>query len=115
MDDDLCYEPYAPVAVELAQAILDGRMSIVEGCHQLWKPLHELFSDDDAAFDAIMEVIGFTADLPRSADRHLWNPQVVAEKDAVLDAWLPIVTKRVQTACHEIVRRFTPPGDRTCD
>jgi hypothetical protein len=111
-DDDLCYEPYAPVAVALAKSILSGEMPIVEGCYEMWKPLHELFSENDAAFSAFGEVRGFTSGFPMSKDRHLWNPQVVAEKDALLEAWLPTVQDNVHEACREVIRRFTPPATR---
>lgn len=112
MDDDLCYEPYAPVAVALAKSILAGETPLVEGCHQMWKPLHELFSEEDEAFAPILDVMRFTMTFPMAKDRHLWNPQVAAEKDAVLAAWLPTVRDAVFQALAEVIRRFTPPADK---
>jgi hypothetical protein len=47
---------------------------------------------------------------PTAETRHLWNPEVVAKKDAELAAWLPQVRDGVLEACREIVRRFSEGG-----
>ena len=40
---------YAAEAVQLAKAILDGSLSMVDGCRKLWKPLYKNFANKEPA------------------------------------------------------------------
>lgn len=109
-DEDYSNDPWASEAVALARAVLDGSISPIEGCRRLWKPLHELFVDDNPAFGVINRVIGEVSTRPMAEDAHLWNPDVVAASDAELKMWLLTVVPQVHDACREIVRRFGEAG-----
>ena len=103
---DYTGDPDAAEAVRVAKGVLTGSTGLVQGCRRLWKPLYELYVLDEHPFALIAEVIGKVSEFPMPEDRHLWNPAVVASKDAELEAWLPQVRDKVLEACHEIVRRF---------
>ena len=108
--EDYSDDPYAAEAVQVAKAVLAGSMPLVEGCRRLRKPLYKLYVSDEQPFAVISEVVGKVSEFPMPEDRHLWNPAVVASKDAELAAWLPQVQCEVLDACHEIVRRFGGAG-----
>src|SRR5262245_15287068 len=101
---------YAQEAVRIAKSVLDGSTPIFLGCRQLSKPLIKLYVHDDEPFLRISSVSGKLYEFPSAEDRHLWNPDVVARKDAELAAWLPEIRDGVLEACREIVRRFGEGG-----
>jgi hypothetical protein len=107
---DYSDDPDAAEAVRVAKAVLAGSTPVVEGCRRLRKPLYELYVMDEQPFSVIFEVAGKVSEFPMPEDRHLWNPAVVAVKDAELEAWLPQVQGRVFDACNEVIRRFGAAG-----
>ena len=103
-------EGYAKEAVGIAEAVLAGSVSIIDGCRRLWKPLYKNFVEDEPSFAVISEVCAKVSTFPMPEDRHLWDQNVVRVKDAELAEWLPSVQERVLAACREIVQRFGDAG-----
>jgi hypothetical protein len=103
-------DPYAEEAIRVAKSILDGSTPIFLGCRKLSRPLFKLYVRDDEPFSRIAHVADKLEEYPTAETRHLWNPEVVAKKDAELAAWLPQVRDGVLEACREIVRRFSEGG-----
>src|SRR3954447_5975996 len=110
MSGNYADEGYAKEAVRIAEAVLAGSTSIIDGCRRLWKPLYKNFLEDDPSFVVISEVCAKVSTFPMPEDRHLWDQNVVRIKDAELAEWLPLVQERVLSACREIVRRFGNAG-----
>src|SRR4051812_30227274 len=99
-------DPYAEEAVRIAKSVLAGSTPIFLACRQLSRPLIKLYVHEEEPFSIISAVSSKLYEFPTQEDRHLWNPDVVAKKDAELSAWLPQIQECVLDACREIVRRF---------
>lgn len=93
--------------VALLRAMLEGKLSFIEGAVQvdaLWRPLDDVWDDDFAVFD---EIESETYALPRSAQRHLWDPATLAELQPEIEQAERWADEYARAACERLLRRFS--------
>jgi hypothetical protein len=95
-------------ALQVAQAVLDGELGVIEGCRALADYAHDIVPDwgIDADFVIFGAVASDTDDLPLGECRRFWSARALAEADAKLDAITIAVANEVRAACVNVIARF---------
>lgn len=91
--------------LQIAQAVLDGQMGILEAAHGLLPLLQMdpiLASQDD--FNLVRAIEGETDDLPIGRLRELWHPDSMPEKDREIKRLERLWHEQMSSACARIRR-----------
>ena len=101
-------------AVRNAQAILTGRLGILEGCVALAKVADAVVPAwfDDPDFSVIGGVASECHGIPLGDVRHQWQGEALERMDAESQRYADQVRDVVVKACEDIISRF---GDRDGD
>ena len=95
-------------AVAVAAAILRRELGVIEGARQLTSLGHDLV--DDWRVDPDFLVVGAldsqTDHLPVGKVRNLWDPALLAAKDALIQRIESEARHDFEQACRNIVSRF---------
>ena len=91
-----------------AQAVLDGKMGIIEGARLLSTLAPDLVPDwkVDPDFLVLAALDSETDDLPVGKERKLWDPTALKERDPVISRMEADAKEEVEAACRNILRRF---------
>ena len=95
--------------VTTAQALIQGEVGVIEGSRRL-SGLAHLVVDDwvaDPDFRVFCALDSETDHLPVGKARDLWDPAVLAEKDADIQRFEALARLDIESACRRIIRRFT--------
>jgi hypothetical protein len=88
---------------EISKAILEGRLSILEGTRAL-RPFaytNAIVSEDDRKL--IIGIESETDHLPIGEVRKLWAPSALAEKDPEIERYEAVCRERVFAVCRRIL------------
>jgi hypothetical protein len=96
-------------ALQAAQAILDGKLSVIEGSRALASYAHDIVLDWSADPDFVVfgAIASETDDLPIGESRRNWSAQALAEGDAKLQRFTSAVESDVRAACANVIARFS--------
>jgi hypothetical protein len=98
--------------VELAQAMLDGALGIIEGSRRL-NDLREALGihhlDDD--FVGFVVIDSETDDLPIGDVRRLWNKEVLVHKDREVEEAERLYRDGAFEDCRKLIARFGRPSN----
>jgi len=94
--------------VELADAMLEGRLSFFEGAVQvlLLKSAVGGVADRDPDFDAFLVIKSETDHLPLKAQQHLWNAQSLSELQSEFELTERWAKDFAPAACRGLIDRF---------
>jgi hypothetical protein len=92
--------------VRVAKAMISGECDLIEGVRKLTALRFATDRPNDPIFDAIRGLESETDHLPVGAERALWAPVALAEKDALLKRYIETEGPQVLDACSQIVRAF---------
>ena len=95
--------------VEVAQAILDGKVELLKGCRVLVGHIHGAGIDISKDQDAL-KLIGIESETdahPVGETRSLWNRDALAESDREMDAYWSRKRSVLMSACAGLVRRYS--------
>ncbi len=96
--------------VEAAQAVLDGRVGIIEGARRLNDLRGRLEIDQlDEDFVGFAAIDSETDTLPIGDTRRLWNEDVLADKDREVEEAERLYRDGVLDGCRKLVARFGAP------
>jgi hypothetical protein len=96
--------------VEVAQSILDGRVSVIAGARQI----HELCSGHvgldqrDPDINTFVGIDSETDDLPIGDVRRYWAPDALAQKDVEIARCEAIYRELALKAASNLIGRFHP-------
>lgn len=95
--------------VAVAQAMLTGNVSFFEGADQVLRLKRSIggIADRDPDFDAFLLVQSETDHLPMQAQRHLWNPQALAELEPEFVQTEVWAKSFLPAACRSLIARFS--------
>jgi hypothetical protein len=92
---------------EIAQAILDGRLPIVDGARQLavlWPDVDP--GEEDSDLRGLVGIDAEAEHLPDLNGRHLWSPTAFATTDAELAEYAPDFRQDALRMCRALVARY---------
>lgn len=94
--------------VDLATAMLNGRVSFIEGAVQVLrlKPAVGVTVDRDPDFDAFVAIESETDHLPLKAQQHLWNAQALAALQPEFESREKWAAELAAAACRRLIERF---------
>lgn len=94
--------------VSLAQAMLDGGLSFLEGAVQVLAIKSRLsgIADRDPDFDAFAAIQSETDHLPLEAQRPLWSPSALAELEPEFRRTEEWAKSFAPLACKNLITRF---------
>ena len=95
--------------VQVAQAILDGRISIIAGARQIRRFCggHAGLDERDPDLTTFIGIDSETDDLPIGDVRHYWAPDALAQKDLDIARCEAIYREAALEAASHLVARFT--------
>jgi hypothetical protein len=95
-------------AADVASAILRGELGIIEGARLLSDMSSYLVEDwvSDPDFRVFGALDSETDHLPVGAQRELWDPDALRERDAAVARIERSASEAVFTACRNVVARF---------
>ena len=95
--------------VEIAQAMIDSRLGVVEGSRLLAGLRFEVCEEDfDPDFLPFVGIDSETDHLPLGKVREHWDPTALAEKDAELEKAETFDRDTALAACRALLIRFRP-------
>lgn len=99
-------------AIEAAREVLDGKLSVIEGCRRLNALSCDLVDDwrVDKDFAVFGAVDSETDCLPVGAVRQHWNSSALVREDEKIEVAEALYRDRVMAACSNLVRRFESTG-----
>jgi hypothetical protein len=103
MNDEQRSEAEKVRAKEIAQAVLSGRMGMLEACRELASLGHTPGVMSEEIHTVFIGADSETDHLPIGAVRELWDQQVLLEKDRDIAAMEAHWKDRVVAACKELV------------
>ncbi len=96
---------------DIAQAILDGRLGIVEGARQLAVLRPDVDpADEDSDLRGLVGIDSSTEQPHDPKGRHLWSPTAFAATDAELAEYEPEFRDAALRMCRALVARYGRPG-----
>lgn len=90
--------------VRLASGVLADEVSVLEGCRRL-SSLLDWNMEDRERLGVILLVDSETEDHPLQQDEHLWAPESLATRTALVTRYLETVRDDVERACQFLVNR----------
>ena len=98
----------------IAQAILDGRIELVEGARRLSRLALEFAPKPlEPDFSIFLLLEDRTEALPIGPVRQYWAPEALARKDQELEKIVGPFRDDVLAACRRLAARFSAPSDAT--
>jgi hypothetical protein len=98
-------------AVVIAQAILSGESTVLDGARKLLPALGECELEDEDEDRLVWVMIeSDTDDLPRSEHRKYWAPLALAGLDPRIRAYEADVREIALSSCRSIIDRFAVPN-----
>ena len=96
-----------------ARAVLQDRLSLLEGARQLWALGNSLLGDawPDPDFRLFGVIDSDTDDLPVGSGRANWSANALARKDADVAEAKAFYREDVRAACQRLVERYAPAAD----
>lgn len=97
--------------VEIAQAILDGRVGVIAGARTMMR--YRLDVDPEQDDQDLLGMTGIesqTDHLPLGDVRKYWDPEALREKDAELAQCEAFFREHAVACCRAIVDRYTRPA-----
>lgn len=95
-------------ALEAAEAVLGGRLGVIEGCRRLCALSHDLVPerlvDDDLV--VFIAVDSETDALPTGSARQYWDPVALRREDAKIERAEAMYRDEVLAACRNVITRF---------
>ncbi|WP_244127376.1 DUF2489 domain-containing protein [Burkholderia gladioli] len=103
--------------VELAHAMLDGRVSFLEGAVQVHAIKNRLIgiADRDSDFDVFLVIMSETDHLPLEAQRPLWAPEALARLEPEFKRTEEWARSFALEACRNLIARFDADSDESRD
>jgi hypothetical protein len=100
----------AKAAIELAQSILSGELSLIPGSRRLAALAHDLVPDWRVDEDfVVFEALSSESDhLPTGAERQYWSRSALAREDQNIAHLEAHWCDRVRRACHHVIERLSP-------
>jgi len=107
-DDEEAGSRLRRAAVDTAHAILREEIGVIDGARRLSSLAHRLV--DDWRVDPDFLVFGAldteTDHLPVGAQRALWDPAALVDKDAMVARIEAVARADVEMACRNVIARF---------
>lgn len=103
--------------VELAHAMLDGKLSFLEGAVQVHAIKNRLIgiAERDPDFDAFLTIMSETDHLPLEAQRRLWAPEALARLEPEFKRTEEWAKSFAPQACRNLIARFDTVGGESDD
>lgn len=97
-----------PIAeiVSLAKTILDSKMRMIDGCHEMFKLLMGFPLQYEKDFLIFTAVASETDHLPIGDERKNWDKKILRQKEIELADFENFYKKEIISACKKILRRF---------
>src|SRR3954462_8714372 len=94
---------------QVAQAILDGRISIIAGARQIRRfcGRHAGVDEHDPDLNTFVGIDSETDDLPIGDIRQYWAPDALAQKDLEIALCEAIYRESAMEAASHVLARFT--------
>jgi uncharacterized protein DUF2489 len=95
-------------ALNTADAVVVGRIGIIEGCRRLCSLAHDLVSDwrVDEDFGVFGAVDSETDALPIGRVREDWNASALQLEDKKIEYAESLYRDKVVSACRNLIKRF---------
>jgi hypothetical protein len=103
--------------VEVAHAMLDGKLSFLEGAVQVHAIKNRLIgiAERDPDFGAFLLIMSETDHLPLEAQRPLWAPEALARLEPEFKRTETWAMSFAPQACRNLIARFDTIGDESDD
>ena len=94
--------------ISLAQAMLDGELSYLEGTAKILRVLKMLsdIEEPDRDMDVFILISSETDHLPFENDRHLWSKEALNKLEPVLKRTEDWAKSVARDACKNLVQRY---------
>ena len=95
-------------ALEAADAVVGGRLGIIEGCRRLQALVLDLVPDSRVDDDCVVfiAVDSETDDLPIGSARQYWDPAALCREDEKIERAEAMYRDEVVSACRNVINRF---------
>lgn len=93
--------------IEVATAMIDGRMHLIDGCRRLTALRHEVENPDSEVFMPIRAIDSETDHFPIGDVRKQCAPDYLERVDEEMGRYLADAKEDILTACQEIVRAYS--------
>ncbi|ASW03548.1 hypothetical protein [Paraburkholderia aromaticivorans] len=103
--------------VEVTHAMLDGKLSFLEGAVQVHAIKNRLIgiAERDPDFGAFLLIMSETDHLPLEAQRPLWAPEALARLEPELKRTEEWARSFAPQACRNLIARFDTVDDESDD
>ena len=97
--------------VETAQAVLDGQLGLLEGCHRLASLSYTVDPHmEDKELLSMVGIASQTDHLPIGAWRREWAPEALRAKDAEMAENEDYFRESALESCRALVERYSRPA-----
>jgi len=96
--------------VRVAQAVLDGKVGVIEGSRGLSEVVGLLSASDKSLVSIFGQVVTASLSFPEGPVRAKWNPEALKEKDLERTRFEDEVADSVKDACRVVVRLLEAPS-----
>ena len=97
---------YKAEIVDIATNILEDRMSVIEGSHELARFQFGYDLQDNKNLLFFVGIASETEYLPVGKEREQWNHKVLAKKDVEIRKIENYYMKDAKVACEELIKLF---------
>jgi hypothetical protein len=102
-------------ALEVARGMLDGTISLIEGCRSLVRLRTDAQIPPSEAFDVFISVESDTDDCPVGSLRAEYAPELLVRLDAKISRILTKDSPVIIEACREIIREIEALQLQSCN
>jgi hypothetical protein len=92
--------------VEVARAMLDGRLDLIVGCRRVLALRFQVSASDDEVFVPFQGFDSQTDHLPKGDVRRGFAPELLERFDAEEEEFLRTAKTEILRSCQEIIGRF---------
>ena len=93
--------------VAVAEAMIDGKMNLIEGVRKITALRHDVENADDPVFMPIRAIESETDHFPISAARAHYASDFLRRRDEELERYVADAKEDILTACREIIRVYS--------
>ena len=93
--------------VTVAEAMIDGKMNLIEGVRKITALRHDVENPDDEIFMPIRAIESETDHFPIGAARTQCAPDFLKRADEEMERYLAEAKADILAACKEIVRAYS--------
>ncbi len=93
--------------LNVARAMVVGRMHLIEGVRRLSALRYDVGNPDDEVFHPIIATDDDTLSFPLGGVRAHWSSEALERSDRELDEYLTSARKDILEACEKIIRKFS--------